>query len=166
MTADTNQIESARRAALIARYRDGYAEIMRSLEGITDRELDTPEAEGEWSPRQIIHHLADSEMTAGVRLRMMVAYDQTEIIAYDPDLLANVLFYDRPIEHSLAAFQAARDSTAEILDRMSDLDWQSTARHSEVGTYRVESWLDVYSGHAHEHADQIRRARATAQRTA
>jgi len=163
MAENTNRIDPATRSAMIARYRDGYAEIVRSLEGITERELDTPEAEGEWSPRQIIHHLADSEMTAGVRLRLMVAYDQAEIIAYDQDLLANVLFYDRPVEHSLAAFQAARDSTAEILDRMSDSDWQSTARHSEAGTYRVESWLEVYSGHAHEHADQIRRARAVAQ---
>ncbi|MCD6058742.1 MAG: hypothetical protein K0Q89_2272, partial [Thermomicrobiales bacterium] len=35
--------------------------------------------------------------------------------------------------------------------------------HSESGPYSVEDWLRIYSGHAHDHADQIRRARATVQ---
>lgn len=166
MTETAPKLDVADRRAAIEQYRDGYAEILRSLEGITERELDTPEAPGEWSPRQVVHHLADSEMTSAIRLRLMVAYDRAEIIGYDQELFARVLFYDRPIEHSLAAFRAARESTAEILDRMSEQDWASTAHHSESGQYGVDAWLEVYSVHAHEHADQIRRARRVARDSA
>jgi hypothetical protein len=28
-----------------------------------------------------------------------------------------------------------------------------------MGPYSVERWLEIYSAHCHEHADQIRRAR-------
>jgi hypothetical protein len=32
----------------------------------------------------------------------------------------------------------------------------------ESGRYTVERWLEIYAEHAHNHADQIRRARASA----
>jgi hypothetical protein len=61
----------------------------------------------------------------------------------------------------LAAFEAARAATTPILRRLSDEQWRRTGTHSESGRYSVEDWLHTYSGHAHDHADQIRRARAT-----
>ena len=75
-------------------------------------------------------------------------------------LLAN-LFSERPIEPSLAAFEAARASTAPILRRLSDEQWQRSGTHSESGPYSVADWLRIYAAHGHDHADQIRRARAT-----
>jgi hypothetical protein len=35
-------------------------------------------------------------------------------------------------------------------------------KYSESGRYSVERWLEIYAHHAHNHADQIRRARAAA----
>src|SRR5207248_8210914 len=49
------------RRDLIRRYRDGYRVVSEALSGITEDELDTS-ADSEWTPRQIVHHLADSEM--------------------------------------------------------------------------------------------------------
>lgn len=149
------------RETLIARYRDGHAEVCRALEGITDLELDTPEAPAEWSPRQVVHHLADSEMTSAIRIRLLVAEENAVIRGYDQEEFARTLYYDRPIECSLEAFRAARAVTAEFLDRMSESDWASAGTHSEFGEFTAESWLEYYADHAHDHADQIRRARAT-----
>ena len=162
MTERANRFSTETIDAMIARYRDGYAEIMRALDGIDDRELDTPEAPGEWSPRQVVHHLADSEMTSAIRIRLLVACDNAQILGYDQERFARVLHYDRPIQASLDAFRAARESTAELLDRLTLEDWQSSGHHSELGAFGAEAWLEYYSGHAHDHADQIRRARATA----
>ena len=52
------------RAKLIQRYRDGYSVVKEALSGITQDELDRS-ASGDWTPRQIAHHLADSEMMSG-----------------------------------------------------------------------------------------------------
>jgi hypothetical protein len=156
-------MDAERRRHLIERYRDGYDEVCRALEGISDRELDTPEASGEWSPRQVVHHLADSEIESAFRIRRLVAEENASIHGYDPDRFAATLYYDRPIESSLDAFRAARVVTAEFLDRMTDADWASAGTHSESGPYTAETWLRIYSNHAHDHADQIRRARAAAQ---
>lgn len=150
------------RQALIARYRDGYDEVMRALDGIVPAELDARPGPGAWSPRQIVHHLADSEMTSAIRLRRLIAEDNPTIVGYDQDHYAQALYYDRPIEGSLAAFRAARESTAEILDRLTEPQWQRAGTHSESGAYSVEKWLRIYAQHAHGHADQIRRARMSA----
>lgn len=154
-------MEISRRQELIEQYRNGYQAIVEALDGISDAELDAREAPGEWSPRQIVHHLADSEMASALRLRMFVAQKSPSIVGYDQEEYARVLFYDRPIEASLEAFRYARESTAEILDRMSEEHWQRSGTHSESGPYSVIDWLETYAAHATDHADQIRRARAT-----
>lgn len=152
-------MDRSTRDALIARYRDGYDEVVRALDGITPAELDFRPAPRAWSPRQVVHHLADSEMTAAIRLRLLIAQDRPTILGYDQEAFAADLFYDRPIEASLAAFKAARQTTVEILERMDDEQFERTGTHSEVGAYGVHRWLEIYAAHAHGHADQIRRAR-------
>lgn len=146
------------RRALIDRYEAGYDAVVAVLDTIGEGELDVREAPGEWSPREVVHHLGDSEMTSAIRLRRLVAEEQPLVQGYDQEEFARRLYYDRPIEASLAAFKAARESTAEILERMSELEWARAGTHSESGTYTLDDWLRIYAEHAFIHADQILRA--------
>jgi hypothetical protein len=154
-------MNAAEREALIDRYEDGFRAVTAALEGMSDTELAAREAPGEWSPREIVHHLADSEMTSAIRLRLLIAQDAPTLLGYDQEAFVRNLYPDRPIAPSLAAFEAARAATAPILRRLSEEQWQRAGTHSESGRYTVEDWLQIYGGHAHDHADQIRRARAT-----
>jgi hypothetical protein len=147
---------------LIERYRDGYRVVTEALQGISDRELDARPAPGKWSAREIVHHLADSEMTSAIRLRRLIAEDRPLIQGYDQDEFARRLFYDRPIHASLEALRSARETTVQILERMTEAQWGREGTHSESGRYTVQRWLEIYAQHAHDHADQIRRARAAA----
>jgi len=149
-------MDQAKRRALIEQYKAGYAQVERALEGITEAELDARPAPGKWSAREIVHHLGDSEMTSAVRLRLLVAENAPAIRGYDQDEFARRLHYGRPIAASLAAFRFARESTGEILDRLTDPQWAREGTHSESGRYSVERWLEIYASHAHKHAEQIR----------
>ena len=148
------------RRKLIDQYKDGYRVVTEALEGATEAELDAHPAPGKWSAREIVHHLADSEMTSAIRLRLLLASERPAIAGYDENEFARRLHYDRPIDASLDALRAARRTTAEILDRMSEADWAREGLHSESGRYTVEGWLQIYAAHAHDHAAQIRRVRA------
>jgi hypothetical protein len=151
------------RQKLITQYSDGYRVVAEALAGATDEQLDARPAPGKWTAREVVHHLADSEMTAASRLRLLVATDRPQILGYDQDQFARKLFYDRPIAASLEAFKAARRTTAEILERMSDADWARAAgTHTEHGPYTADSWLEIYAAHAHAHAEQILVARDAA----
>lgn len=150
---------TVQRSELVKKYKEGYAQVAAALEGATDAELDRRPAPGKWTSREIVHHLADSEMTSAIRLRRLLAEDRPVIVGYDQEEFARKLHYDRPITASLAAFKAARDTSGEILDRMSEAEWAREGTHSESGHYSVLRWLEIYAAHAHGHADQIRRAR-------
>ena len=154
-------MDAAERAALIDRYEDGFRVVAAALEGITDAELEAREGPGEWCPREIVHHLADSEMTSAIRLRLLIAEDDPAIVGYDQEAFVRRLFPDRPLGPSLAAFEAAREATAPILRRLTEEQWGRAGTHSESGRYSVEEWLRIYGGHAHDHAEQIRRERAS-----
>ena len=127
------------RKRLIDQYKDGYRAVAEALTGATDAELDAHPAPGKWSAREIVHHLADSEMTSAIRLRLLLATERPTILGYDENEFAKRLHYDRPIEASLAALEATRRSTAEILDRMGESDWVREGTHTDSSRYTMDT---------------------------
>ena len=148
----------ADRSALIAQYKQGRAVVAAALDGLSDADLDRRPAPGEWTARQVVHHLADAEARSAVRLRQLLAEDDPVIQGYDEEQYARALHYDRPIETSLAVLSAVRASTGELLDRLTDDDFARTGTHTESGAYSVDTWLGLYAAHAHDHAAQLRAA--------
>ena len=153
-------MDAKARKKLIEQYKDGYRVVAEALVGATDEELDARPAPGKWTARDVVHHLADSEMTAAVRARLLIAVDGPQIVGFDQDEFARRLQYDRPIEASLEAFKAVRRATAELLERLTEADWAREGTHTEHGRYTLERWLEIYAAHAHNHAEQILVARA------
>jgi hypothetical protein len=158
-------MDASERHALIDRYAEGYQAVVDALAGISASEMDVRPSADDWSPREVVHHLADSEMTSAIRLRRLVVEDSPAIDGYDEMAFARTLHYaDRPIEAALDALSAARRTTLEILVRLTEADWSRGGSHSESGTYSVETWLQIYAAHAHDHASQITAARRRALR--
>jgi hypothetical protein len=62
-------MDTQTRKSLIEKYKDGYRAVAEAVQGVSEKELDAQPAPGKWSPREIVHHLADSEMTSAIRLR-------------------------------------------------------------------------------------------------
>jgi hypothetical protein len=147
------------RAAMIERYRTGMADLEDALAGVSEEELDQPQPDGEWTVRQIVHHLADGEAMSYTRLRRLVADDEPVIHGYDEPVFAQRLHYDRPIASSLAVTAAVREASLELMGVMTPAEWAKTGTHTEHPSYSVDFWLELYSEHPHDHADQIRRAR-------
>jgi hypothetical protein len=146
------------RKRLIDQYRDGYRSVIDALQGVTEDELDRS-ADGGWTPRQIAHHLGDSEMMSALRIRRLLVEPEPVIHGYDEKAFAERLTADRPIQPSLEAMRWARETTAQVLERMTDDDWRIVGTHTESGRYSAEDWLRIYTAHAHDHAGQIKRAR-------
>src|SRR5512134_1904519 len=109
-------MDKAMRKKLIEQYKDGYRVVSEALAGLSDSGLEA-RLPGKWSVREIVHHLADSEMVAAARLRRIVAEDRPGLRAADMAPYARRLFYDRPIQNALELFRLVRLSTVEILDR-------------------------------------------------
>jgi len=148
------------RQPLIAQYKSGFDEVSRNLAGFPPNLLTAHPVSGKWSAAEIVHHLADSETTSSLRLRRLLVEDHPLIQGYDQDQYAVMLRYnEREIAPSLEAFGAARATTAQLIDMMTEADWHREGTHSESGSYSAEDWLKIYAAHAHNHAAQIGRLR-------
>ena len=154
-------MDAEERARLIKRYREGHSVVTEALSGISPQELDRS-ASGEWTPREIAHHLADSEMMSAIRIRRLLTEDDPVIHGYDEAAFARKLTNDRPIEPSIEAMRWARETCSQLLERMTEADWQKVGTHTESGPYSAEDWLTIYAAHAHDHAEQIKRSRGKA----
>jgi hypothetical protein len=147
------------RQKLVQQDRHGHTSVVAALAGTTDAALDERPAADAWTPREIVHHLADSETNSYIRLRKLIAEDNATLMAYDEAEWARRLHYTRPIEPSLAVLKAVRDASAQLLDALTPTEWQRSGSHPEHGAYSIDTWLEVYAAHAHDHARQIQRAR-------
>ena len=154
-------MDEEERRELIATYEAGAAEVDRALLDIGRDGVDRRPDDGSWSAREVVHHLADSEMRSAIRLRRLIAEDEPLIQGYDEAAYVRRLHVTaRPIASSVDAAAAARASSLTILETLTEDEWTRTGRHSESGDYSVEDWLRTYADHPHDHADQARRVLA------
>lgn len=151
-------MDAATRRQLIDKYGEGPAILEAAIREVAEADLDHS-VEG-WTPRQVAHHVADSEMTSAIRLRRLLAEDRPQLAGYDEELFARRLHYsERPLAGSLEAVRGARASTLALLELLSEEEWAREGTHSESGRYSVTDWLKIYAAHCHDHADQVRRAK-------
>ena len=149
MREHANEYEAATRA------------FERQVAELSAAQLDQRHPEG-WSPRQVIHHLADSEAQSYARLRRLVAEPAGSIIqGYDEAAwaTARALGYEHdPIDVPLAVFSAVRAGSLAVLRNLTDADLARHGMHSERGRITVEDWLAIYTRHPREHGEQLAKA--------
>ena len=142
-----------------AQYRASTEEFLKLAEQIKEEDLDKSDGK-EWTPRQVIHHLADSEAQSYARLRRLLAEPGTIIQGYDEGLWAKnpILGYTtRSVETSISVFKAVRQASYELLCDVKDEHFANTCTHTEVGEYSLKNWLNSYINHPLAHSEQIRK---------
>lgn len=122
-------------------------------------DLDRADSEG-WTPRQVIHHVADSEAQSYARLRRLIAEPGTTIQGYDEGRWAEneILGYSyHSVESSIEVFKAVRQSSFELILRMDEGLLENQGIHTESGDYSVLDWMNSYINHPIDHANQIKK---------
>ena len=59
------------------------------LAGVDDATLRRPEAPGKWAAIEVVQHLADAELVAGWRVRVILTEDNPALPSFDQDAFAS-----------------------------------------------------------------------------
>ena len=122
--------------------------------------LRKPEAPGKWSGFMIFAHLADTELVAGFRTRMILAHDRPVLTAYDQDFWATRLHYDRTTpEENLERFSALRRANLHLWADASAGELARVGLHGERGEESVDRLMRLAAGHDRAHLRQLARIR-------
>ena len=143
---------------IAAAYEAATKEFLLIATSVPDNKLDVNDGQN-WSSRQVIHHCADSEAQSYARLRRLVAEPNPVIQGYDENLWAQdptLGYTELPIENSIAVFVAVRAASLDIIKRLKPEQLELTGTHTEAGEYSLKRWLETYTRHADDHAEQIK----------
>ncbi len=147
-------------AELLERLRRGPELVAVAMTGAAGSELDYAPVPGKWSIRQIVCHLADSEIVAVDRFRRTIAEDNPTLQCYDEKAWAEKLDYRRrKISQALETFRRIRGENYELLRELPESAFERTATHTEHGKQTLLDILRIYAEHAENHARQLRAVR-------
>src|SRR5258708_7161720 len=139
--------------------------IRTAVAGLSDAQLSQPESPGKWSLRQVVQHLADSDLVWGYRLRLVLAQERPPLTGYDQDLWSDRLHYERaPVDEALDQFTILRRSNLRLLKNASSDDLRRVGLHAERGEESVEHMIRLYAGHDLLHLRQLARIRHAVER--
>ena len=141
---------------------DVMAELLPWIEarlgGVPEPVLKKPEAAGKWSVIEVIQHLADSDLVAGFRIRMVVAEDRPPLQGYDQDRWAREFHYDQvPLPAALDQLRALRTANLRLWTRLTPAQLERVGLHSERGPESAGHILRLMGAHDLVHRRQIER---------
>lgn len=147
-------------AAILERFRRGPEVLAVALTGVFGEEVDFTTAPEKWSIRQIVAHVADSELVGAQRFRQVIAEDNPALGAFDQDAWVKNLDYARRLpKQSLETFRRVRAENYELLKPLPENAFERTGVHSERGRLSLRELLEGYAGHAESHARQLQTIR-------
>jgi hypothetical protein len=147
-------------AELLERFRRGPELLAVVMTGVFGEEEDFAPAPGQWSPRQIMAHLADAEVVCAHRCRQIAAEENPTLIAFDQELWARNLNYaGRKLKQSLEAFRRLRAENCELLRSLPESAFERAGTHSEAGRMTLLALVERNVQHTESHARQLQGVR-------
>jgi hypothetical protein len=116
--------------------------------------VEEPLAPGKWSIREILCHLADTELAFAFRLRQAVAEDHHVIQPYDQDRWA-ANYPGLEARAALAVFTAVRDWNVKFVEKIPRQEFSKRLTHPERGEMTFQMLVDTIAGHDLNHLQQL-----------
>ena len=107
---------------IVARYASGIQAVDESLAGLSEADLDLARAEGKWTIREIVHHIADAEDLWEIAFKSALGnygclFDASWYIINNK--WAEPLHYaTRPVDEAVGLYKAIRYQVLELLEHV------------------------------------------------
>lgn len=130
--------------------------LQKIIKPLGKKELKRRPASDKWSIAEILAHLADAELVAGWRLRLILSTNGVPIQAFDQESWAKTFAYgDRDPHDSLRAFKFQRELNLALLKSVPRKLWENHGLHSERGKETVTHLVGLFAGHDVNHLRQV-----------
>jgi hypothetical protein len=130
--------------------------IRNLLRGATNRRLREKPEPGAWSIGEILAHMADTELTFGFRIRLVLGSNGIRIQAFDQDVWATNFRYEKHDPRaSFDAYSAQREHNLRLLRLLAPGMWNYYGMHEERGKETVKRMTEMLAGHDLNHLKQI-----------
>ena len=126
---------------------------------LSEEDLNKTYAEGKWTVRQLLHHIADAETVLYDRIRRAISEPRQVIWAFAQDDWCRELDYENyPLEINKRIYAAVRKAVLHLAEHHYEKNGDNEFIHSETGLRTLKDEFDKVVWHNEHHLEQIRRA--------
>ena len=130
--------------------------LAAAVKGLNDAQLDTPTGEGKWTSRQIAHHIADANINAYARMKLIITEEKPILKPYNQDQWAVLAdSQNGPLEPTLTLIKGLHERWSIFLRSLPESSWIREGIHLENGKVTLDDVLRIYSRHGESHLQQI-----------
>jgi uncharacterized protein (TIGR03083 family) len=142
---------------LLPALRSDLEELQRLVGSLAEADLDRPDAVG-WNARQVLAHLADFELVAAVRVRMVLSAERPALAVFGQEELVDRFTGLEPPAEALERIAIVRRTTLRVLEALSPADWERVGVHPVRGEETLRRTVEMMVHHDRGHLAQLREA--------
>jgi DinB family protein len=130
--------------------------LATAIKGMDKKKLSKRPAPGKWSITEILAHLADTEMVASWRMRLILGHNGALVQAFDQDVWATTFKYQKTNpRRSLETFRLLRENNLALLKSLPKELMENYGMHQERGKETIVHITRMFAGHDLNHLQQV-----------
>lgn len=131
--------------------------LENKIAALSETQLDLQCGEGEWTVRQVVHHVADAHFNGYIRMKLILTEHKPILKPYDQDAWALLGDTGLPIKPSLEMLRGLHERWSHLLEGLPETSWERSGIHLENGLVTLDDLLALYAQHGKSHLEQISR---------
>jgi|SRR5699024_2179288 len=136
---------------------ESYTGRLREIvEGLDDEALNAKYREGSWTVRQLVHHIADSQLNMYQRLKLALTDDNPTVPAFIQDEWVKLPDNNLSIESSIKMLEGMNERIVAIANNLNDDQLAHTFTLKDSGEISVAKKVAKLSWHEEHHLAHIK----------
>jgi len=136
--------------------RNAPKEFSDLIFSLSNEQLNTPYRDGGWTPKQIIHHVADSHMNSIIRIKLALTEENPTIKPYDENAWIKLSDSTIDVESSLQILKGVHKRYVNLIQSLNEEQFKRTVFHPESNiTMSIDYLVALYSWHSKHHLGHI-----------
>lgn len=129
--------------------------LREAVDGLDDEQLEKKYREGSWTVRQLVHHIADSQLNMYQRLKLALTDDNPTVPAFDQEKWAALPDNDLPVESSIRMLEGLNERIVSLGQRLPEEFLDRVFTHEVNGEITVATKLAKLCWHEEHHLAHI-----------
>lgn len=136
-----------------------YATRLRDVvDSLSEEELEKTYREGSWNIRQLVHHIADSQLNMYQRLKLALTSDNPTVPGFDQDKWAVEPDTELPVESSIKILEGINTRIVALGHTLNEEQLKRVFTHEENGEVSVAKKVAKLCWHEEHHLAHIKNA--------
>lgn len=126
------------------------------VDGLNDEQLSKTYREGAWTVRQLVHHIADSQLNMYQRLRLALTDENPTVPAFNEEKWAVLPDNDLPVESSIKMLEGINERIVSLGLRLTEDQLKRVFTHETNGEISVATKVAKLAWHEEHHLAHIK----------